>query len=112
MKIVGLSGSTVGSTTRTAMNYAMDAIRAYDPEIETQLIDLAELDVQFSDGRDYIEYRGDTRMVAEAIMGADAIIIGSPIFQASIPGSLKNVFGDCQINGVWVRPDPKGDGRD
>lgn len=100
MKIVGLSGSTVGSTTRTAMNYAMDAIRAYDPEIETQLIDLAELDVQFSDGRDYIEYRGDTRMVAEAIMGADAIIIGSPIFQASIPGSLKNVFDLLPVNAL------------
>ncbi|WP_222842878.1 NADPH-dependent FMN reductase [Bowdeniella nasicola] len=92
--------STVGSTTRTAMNYAMDAIRAYDPDIEIQLIDLAELDVQFSDGRDYIEYRGDTRMVAEAIMGADAIIIGSPIFQASIPGSLKNVFDLLPVNAL------------
>ncbi|GAA1363864.1 NADPH-dependent FMN reductase [Brevibacterium luteolum] len=92
MKIVGLSGSTVGATTRTAMNYAMEALGRLDPEIETQLIDLADYDVQFSDGRDYIEYTGDTRTVAEALMSADAIIIGSPIFQASIPGALKNVF--------------------
>lgn len=92
MKMVGLSGSTVGTTTRTAMNYAMEAIRKYDPEIETQLIDLAEHEVQFSDGRDFIEYGGDTRDVADALVQADAIIIGSPIFQASIPGSLKNVF--------------------
>lgn len=98
MKIVGLSGSTVGATTRTAMNYAMEAIRNYDPEIETQLIDLAEYEVQFSDGRDFIEYSEDTRDVADALMQADAIIVGSPIFQASIPGSLKNIFDLLPVN--------------
>ena len=92
MKIVGLSGSTVGSTTRTAMNYAMEALRNFDPEIETQLIDLAEKDMQFSDGRAYVEYGGDTGEVTTALMEADAILLGTPIFQASIPGSLKNVF--------------------
>lgn len=98
MKVVGLSGSTMGTTTRTAMNYAMEALRNYDPEIETRLIDLADYDVQFSDGRDFIEYSGDTREVAETLMGADAIIIGTPIFQASIPGSLKNVFDLLPVN--------------
>ena len=56
------------------------------------LIDLADYDVQFSDGRDYREYEGDTKFVAETIMDADAIIIGTPIFQASIPATLKNIF--------------------
>ncbi|TLK56383.1 MULTISPECIES: NADPH-dependent FMN reductase [Glutamicibacter] len=98
MKIVGLSGSTVGSTTRTAMNYAMQAIAQYDPEIEARLIDLADYDLMFSDGRDYVEYTGDTREVTQALMEADAIIIGTPIFQASIPGSLKNVFDLLPVN--------------
>lgn len=56
------------------------------------LIDLAEYDIQFSDGRDYWEYEGDTRYVARTVMEADAIIIGTPIFQASIPATLKNIF--------------------
>ncbi|HEV7565212.1 MAG TPA: NADPH-dependent FMN reductase [Microbacteriaceae bacterium] len=98
MKIVGLSGSNVGATTRTAVDYAMKAIQEFDPEIETRLIDLADYELKFSDGRDYVEYDGDTKEVTAALMEADAIIIGTPIFQASIPGSLKNVFDLLPVN--------------
>lgn len=92
MNIVILSGSNVGRTTRAAMDAVVEAITKLDPDARTRLVDLADLDVQFSDGRDYIDYNGDTRMLAETLMAADAIIIGTPIFQASIPGTLKNVF--------------------
>lgn len=92
MKLVGISGSIVGSKTRTAMNYTMEKIKERYPEIETTLIDLADYNIQFSDGRNYMEYEGDTKFVAETIMDADAIIIGTPIFQASIPATLKNIF--------------------
>lgn len=92
MKIVGLSGSKVGSKTRTAMNYTVKEIVEKHPDSEVTLIDLADYDVEFSDGRDYREYEGDTKYVAETIMDADAIIIGTPIFQASIPATLKNIF--------------------
>lgn len=92
MKIVGLSGSKVGSKTRTAMDYTVKAIMEKYPDAQTTLIDLAEYDVQFSDGRNYLEYKGDTGYVAQTIMEADAIIIGTPIFQASIPATLKNIF--------------------
>ncbi|MUK89273.1 FMN reductase [Ornithinibacillus sp. L9] len=92
MKIVGLSGSKVGSKTRTAMNYTVNSIKENYPDVDVTLIDLAEYDVQFSDGRNYLEYDGDTGYVAQTIMDADAIIIGTPIFQASIPATLKNIF--------------------
>lgn len=92
MKIVGLSGSKVGSKTRTAMNYTVKELVEKYPESDVTLIDLVDYDVQFSDGRDYREYEGDTKYVAETIMEADAIIIGTPIFQASIPATLKNIF--------------------
>lgn len=92
MKIVGLSGAAIGSKTRTAMNYTLKTVTEKYPEIDVTLIDLAEYNVQFSDGRYYWEYEGDTKYVAQTIMEADAIIIGTPIFQASIPAPLKNVF--------------------
>ncbi|RLL43645.1 NAD(P)H-dependent oxidoreductase [Oceanobacillus piezotolerans] len=92
MKIVGLSGSTVGSKTRTAMNYVLKKLTENYPETEVTLIDLADYDVKFSDGRNYLEYDGDTGFVARTLMEADAIIIGTPVFQASIPATLKNVF--------------------
>jgi FMN reductase len=98
MKIVGLSGSRVGSKTRTAMNYTIKLIIERYPDAEVKLIDLTEYDVQFSDGRSYLEYEGDTAYVATTIMEADAIIIGTPIFQASIPATLKNIFDLLPVN--------------
>lgn len=92
MKIVGLSGSIVGSKTRTAMNYVAKAITNKNPEIDMTIIDLADYNIQYSDGRSYLDYEGDTKYVAQMLMEADAVIVGTPIFQASIPGTLKNVF--------------------
>lgn len=92
MKIVGLSGSKVGSKTRTAIDYTMKILREKYPESDTIVIDLADYDMEFSDGRNYLEYEGDTKYVAQTIMEADAIIIGTPTFQASIPATLKNIF--------------------
>lgn len=92
MKIVILSGSKVGSKTRTAMDYTEKEVEKQYPDSEITFIDLADYDVEFSDGRNYMEYEGDTQFVAKSLMDADTIIVGTPIFQASIPGVLKNVF--------------------
>ncbi len=98
MKIVGISGSKVGSKTRTAMNYTVESLTEKYPDAEVTLLDLADYDVQFSDGRSYLEYEGDTGFVTKTIMEADAIIIGTPIFQASIPATLKNIFDLLPVN--------------
>ncbi|MFZ3580252.1 NADPH-dependent FMN reductase [Virgibacillus sp. DJP39] len=98
MKVVGLSGSNVGSKTRTAMDYTVKTLSIKYPDVEVTLIDLAEYDVQFSDGRNYLEYEGDTGYITKSIMEADALIIGTPIFQASIPATLKNIFDLLPIN--------------
>lgn len=98
MKIVGLSGSIVGSKTRTAMDYTVKSIAEKYPDAEVTIIDLADYNVQFSDGRNYLEYEGDTGFITKTIMEADAIIIGTPIFQASIPATLKNIFDLLPVN--------------
>ncbi|WP_416148644.1 NADPH-dependent FMN reductase [Salipaludibacillus sp. HK11] len=98
MKIIGLSGSQVGSKTRTAMEVTLKAIKEKYPETETILIDLADYKLEFSDGRNYLDYEGDTGYVTKTLMEADAIVIGTPIFQASIPGTLKNIFDLLPVN--------------
>jgi len=92
MKIVGISGSIVGSKTRTAVKQVLGIIKEQNPEIEVELLDLGDYQIQFSDGRDYRDYQDDTKNVVEKIISADAYIIGTPTFQASIPGTLKNIF--------------------
>jgi FMN reductase len=92
MRIVGIAGAIVGSKTRTAVKQVLESIKGQDPDIEVELINLADYQVQFSDGRDFRDYQDDTRNVIEKIMSAEAYIIGTPTFQASIPGTLKNIF--------------------
>src|SRR5690625_7922521 len=97
MKVVALSGSIIGSKTRTAMNYVVEVFNDQYPDVDITLIDLADYDIQFSDGRNYLDYKGDTKFVTETLMGADAIIIGTPIFQASIPRSEERRVGkECR----------------
>lgn len=98
MNIVLLSGSTVGSKTITAMKYLNEAITNQDDAHDIQLYDLKNLDLAFSDGRNYLDYSGDTLELTTALMQADIIFIGFPIFQASIPGTLKNVFDLLPVN--------------
>jgi FMN reductase len=100
MKIVGISGSIVGSKTRTAMNYVEKELLEKYSEVEWTLLDLADFDIQFSDGRNYLEYEGDTGRITKAMMEADAIVIGTPVFQASIPATLKNLFDLLPVNAL------------
>lgn len=92
MKIVGLSGSIVGSKTRTAMDAVAKEMNKAYPKADFSLIDLKDYDLQFSDGRNYLDYTGDTASVTKQLIEADIIIIGTPVFQASIPATLKNIF--------------------
>ncbi|UOQ49388.1 NAD(P)H-dependent oxidoreductase [Gracilibacillus caseinilyticus] len=92
MNIVAIAGSVVGSKTKSAMQYTVEILKDKYPDQEVSLLDLAEYDMQFSDGRNYLDYQGDTKFVTETIMNADVIMVGTPIFQASIPGTLKNLF--------------------
>lgn len=93
MKIVGISGAVIGSKTKIAVNYILDKIKENNPDIEVELIDLSEKNIQFADGRDYRDYTsGDTSAVAKSIMAADGLIIGTPTYQGSISGALKNIL--------------------
>lgn len=92
MKIIGISGSIVGSKTRIGVEKVLNNIKVQHSNIEIDFINLGDYQLVFCDGRDYQDYTGDTKTVIEKIMSADAYIIGTPIFQASIPGTLKNLF--------------------
>lgn len=93
MNILVLAGSNVGDKTTIASKAVYNVFEEkYGEENELTFIDLQEKEMDFSDGRNYLDYNGDTGEVAQAVMDADVIIFGSPIFHASIPGSLKNVF--------------------
>lgn len=92
MKVVFLSGSNIGTKTMKALEYVVDEFKMQHDEVETEILDLATLEMQFCDGRNVNDYDGDTKYIIDTITSADAVIIGTPVFQASIPAALKNVF--------------------
>jgi FMN reductase len=93
LKILVLAGSNVGDKTVIASSAVYSVLKEkYGDSHELSFIDLQEKEMVFGDGRNYLDYSGDTGEVAQAVMEADVIIFGSPIFHASIPGSLKNIF--------------------
>lgn len=93
MNILVLAGSNVGDKTTIASKAVYDVLtEKYSKGNTLTFIDLHEKELIFSDGRNYLDYNGDTKEVAVAVMEADVIIFGSPIFHASIPATLKNVF--------------------
>jgi FAD reductase [NAD(P)H] len=92
MKLVGISGTITGSKTLVVVEKVLERIKTNYPEIEIELLDLKKFDVQFCDGRDPSLYIGDTKKVIDIVSSADFYIMGTPIFQGSITGVLKNLF--------------------
>lgn len=92
MKILVLSASNVGTKTSIATKEAYQILQTKYPEHELSYLNLKDKELVFSDGRNYLDYSGDTAEVTRAVMATDILILGSPIFQASIPGVLKNLF--------------------
>lgn len=62
------------------------------PEHGVELLHLAEYELVFKDERNYFEYEGDTKYVTETIIEANSLVIRTPVFQTSIPSTLKNIF--------------------
>ncbi|WP_054637294.1 NADPH-dependent FMN reductase [Thalassobacillus sp. C254] len=92
MKLLAISGTIVGSKTGAVLNSVASKIKEQYSEVEVETINLKDFDVEFCDGRDPSAYTGDTRKIIDKITNADCYIIATPIFQASIPGTLKNLF--------------------
>ncbi|MBS4174073.1 NAD(P)H-dependent oxidoreductase [Bacillus sp. FJAT-49736] len=92
MKLLGISGSVSGRKTRIMVEKVLSSAKEQFQDITTELLDLKEYNVQFCDGRNPSDYTGDTKKVIEMVTAADAFIIGTPIYQASMTGALKNLF--------------------
>lgn len=98
MKLVGLSGSLIGSKTVHSVQAVLLAANNVDPSIEIELLDLKDYEVEFVKGTPLSYYNQDTNHVVKTILSADFIVIGTPVYQSSITGALKNVLDHLPID--------------
>lgn len=92
LKLLGISGTIIGAKTASVVHHVLEEAKKIDSEINTELLDLKQYEVEFCDGKPLTEYNNDTQKVIDMIVSADCYIIGTPIFQASLSGVLKNLL--------------------
>ncbi|MEX6702762.1 NADPH-dependent FMN reductase [Peribacillus frigoritolerans] len=92
MKLLGISGTVVGAKTCVVVQKILEEVKKTHPEVEVELLDLRNYSVSLCNGRDLSSYSDDTKKVVDIVSSADFYIIGTPIFQGSLSGALKNLF--------------------
>jgi FMN reductase len=87
--IVAVLGSVTPSGRMSrALQGALERARAAGHAAE--LIDLANVKLGFADGRPLDQLGDDTEATVAKLAAADAVILASPVYRASLSGSLKN----------------------
>lgn len=91
--IVGVCGSLrTHSTTRTALAHALDAAAAAGAS--TTLMDLREYDIPIYNGDN--PAAGDTPQIRDRLHTADAVILATPVYHATIASPLKAALDYCR----------------
>ncbi|MBB6454107.1 FMN reductase [Salirhabdus euzebyi] len=92
MKVLFINGTIIGDKTKTLLKETEQFLRNYNDNLNTQQVFLEDYDLQFCDGRPVEEYNIDTQKIIKELTEADGYVIATPVFQGSIPGTLKNMF--------------------
>lgn len=93
MLLIGVCGSAAKShRTRALIEAAMEGATDFRPSVETRMIDLSEVQLDFCDARPLEAYGTATRDTLELVHRADAFIFGTPMYRGTLTGSLKNLM--------------------
>lgn len=103
MKAVVVIGQATGPGRLTA---AADLVRAELAHggAEVGIVDLHASPVEICDGRADDAYDARTREAVAAIAGADAVVVLSPVYRATIPGVLKNLLDLLPVAALRGKP--------
>jgi FMN reductase len=71
---------------------------------EAELIDLAGRRIAFADGRPPDQLGDDTERVVDAIAGADAVVLATPVYRGSMTGALKNLLDHVPVPALERTP--------
>ncbi|GLV56812.1 FMN reductase [Dictyobacter sp. S3.2.2.5] len=93
-KLLAINGSLTPppSRTRVVLDGALAGAKAFDADVETQVLELRDFRLEFCDGRALEDYNSDTRRALDLVEEADAYLVATPIYRGSYTGALKNFF--------------------
>ena len=101
MKILLVDGTVFGTKTGAILRQIKQYISEYNSELELEILYFADLKHQILDGS---PLNDDMKMMIQKFEEADGYIISTPIYQASIPGVLKNAFDMLDPKAMRYKP--------
>ena len=105
IKLVAILGSvTPPGRMLNAIRRLLDDAKASHPEIEVELINLADKKVAFADGRPAEQLGDDTASILASVQSAHGVIIASPVYRGSFTGALKNLLDHLPVEALAGKP--------
>ncbi len=105
MKLAGIVGSAARSgRTRLAVELVAAGAAQRLPDLQIDVIDLAETKLSFADGRAPEALTDDTAAVLQRVGAADLIVIGTPVYRGSYTGALKNLLDLLPLEALQAKP--------
>lgn len=101
MKILLVDGTVFGRKTGAILQQVEKYIADINPNLKLEILYFGELKHQILDGS---PLNDDMKMMIQKFEEADGYIIASPIFQASIPGVLKNALDMISPKAMRYKP--------
>jgi FMN reductase len=80
------------------------AVRRAAPDINVDVMNLAETAIDICDGRPLDRYGAATRQAIERVAAAAAVLIAAPVYRASFPGVLKNLLDIVPVGELQGKP--------
>ena len=105
MRLVAVLGSaTPPGRLHRAVAEARRASGRAARAVGVELIDLAERRIAPADGRPPTALDDDTAATVEAIAGADAVVLATPVYRGSLTGTMKNLLDHVPIEALRDTP--------
>jgi FMN reductase len=70
----------------------------------TTLLDLGQLSLGFADGRPLDQLTDDTPRLVQLVQAADAVLLATPIYRATLTGALKNALDLLPLEALRDKP--------
>ena len=101
MKILLVDGTIFGKKTGALLQQVEKYIAEFNADLQLEILSFSELKHQILDGS---PLNDDMKMMIQKFEEADGYVFASPIFQASIPGVLKNAFDMIPPKAMRYKP--------
>ena len=70
----------------------------------TTLLDLGQLKLGFADGRPLDQLTDDTPKLVTSVQAAEAVVLATPVYRATLTGALKNALDLLPIEALHGKP--------